>query len=237
MKKIFVLFLAVLLLMCGSVTAFAAEVNEDDLSQEMLFASQNAYTSVTKNLNSEQIENFFDEDITLDLQRLIPVYTPTGSSSNNTLYGMLEPMNTYNTLVYSKNGSVLGTATLEYYEGKWVVGTFYEGYNMLEEIGALSMSASQTFYYIENPYANEQAILAVDENTETYRSLTNPQCFVEASSIVEDISEAKQLNSVEYEGTGAIVNHNGLTPYIVVAFVIIAFASVSSFYIWRKKMN
>lgn len=58
MKKIFVLFLAVLLLMCGSVTAFAAEVNEDDLSQEMLFASKNAYTSVIKNLNSEQIENF-----------------------------------------------------------------------------------------------------------------------------------------------------------------------------------
>lgn len=237
MKKIFVLFLAVLLLMCGSVTAFAAEMNEGDLSQEALFVSQNTYTSVAKNLNSEQIENFFAEDVILDLHHLIPVYTPTGSSNDNTLYGMLEPTNTYNTLVYSENGSVLGTATLEYYEDKWVVGTFYEGYNMLEEIGTLSMSASQTFYYIENPYANEQAILAVGENTETYRSLTNPQGFVEASSIVEDISEAKQLNSVEYEGTGTIVNHNGLAPYIVVAFVIIAFASVSSLYIWRKKTN
>ena len=237
MKKIVILFLTVILLMCCSVSAFAAEENESNLSQASLFVSQSSYTSIAKNLNSEQIKAFFGEDVTLDLQRLVPVYMPTGSSNDNTLHGMLESTNTYNTLVYSESGSVLGTATLEYYEGKWVVGTFYEGYNMLEEIGTLSMSASQTFYYIENPYANEQAILAVGENTETYRSLTNPQGFVEASSIVEDISEVKQLSSVEYEGTGTIVNHNRLAPYIVVALVIIAFASISSLYIWRKKTN
>lgn len=237
MKKIVVLFLAMLLLLCCSISAFAAETNESNLSQETLFVSKNTYTSIAKNLNAEQIKAFLGEDVTLDLQRLVPVYMPTGSSNDNSLYGMLEPTNTYNTLVYSKNGSVLGTATLEYYEGKWVVGTFYEGYNMLEEIGTLPISANQTFYYIENPYAHEQAILAVNGNTETYRSLTNPQGFIDVGSIVDDITEAKQTNSVECEGAGTGANINGVNTYIVLSFAIIAIASVLSVYIWRKKVN
>lgn len=237
MKKIVVLFLALMLLMCCSVSVFAAETPEADLTQDVLFASQTTYISIAKNLNTEQIEAFFDEDITLDLQRLIPVYVPTGSSNDDTLYGMLESTNTYNTLVYSKSGSVLGTATLEYYEGKWVVGTFYEGYNMLEEIGTLPVSQNQTFYYIENPYAHEQAILTVNGNTETYRSLTNPQSSVDVSSIVDDINEAKQTNSVEYDGAGIGTNISEVNIYIVLTFAIIAIASVSSIYIWRKKAN
>ena len=237
MRKMVVLFLAMMLLVCCSISAFATEITESDLSQEEFFASSSTYTSIVKNLNSEQIKTFLGEDVTLDLQRLVPVYMPTGSSNDNTLYGMLEFTNTYNTLVYSKNGSALGTATLEYYDGKWVVGTFYEGYNMLDKIGTLPISANQTFQYIENPYAHEQAILAVNGNTETYHSLTNPQGVVDVSSIVEDINEAKQTNSIEYEGVGTTVNINRATPYIVLAFAIIALASVSSIYIWRKKAN
>ena len=127
MEKILSLFAAMILLLCGTFTVFASELGESEISQENLFASKAAYTSIVQNLNDEQIDQFFDEEVSLDLQHLVPVYIPTGDSSDNTLLNMLEFTNTYNTVVYSKNGEVLGTATLEFYENKWVVGTFYRG--------------------------------------------------------------------------------------------------------------
>ncbi len=235
MKKILSLLLVVLVVFCGSVTVFATEMNETDISQEQLFASSSICTSIAKNLNVEQINNFFDEEVSLDLQHLIPVYIPTGNASNSTLESMLESANTYNALVYSKSGVVLGTATLEYYENKWVVGTFYEGYNMLEKIGTIPMNMNQNFYYIENPYTNEQAILTVEQNTETYRSLTNSNGTVNASKIVDDINEVRQSNVALVDGTGTNANNNALTLYFISSAAIITLAVFASVFIWRKK--
>lgn len=237
MNKVWVLFLAMILSLCGAVTAFASELGESDISQDALFASEETYTSIVKNLNAEQIDKFFDEEVSLDLQHLIPVYIPTGDSSDNTLLSMLEFTNSYNTVVYSKNGEVLGTATLNFYENKWVVGTFYIGYNMLEKIGAFPASTNQTLYYIDNPYTQEQALLIVGQNAETYCSLTNSRGTVNAGKIVDDIKEVQQLGGGDrfVVDTGAHADNTALISYIASSFIIITFAIVASIFIRRKK--
>ncbi len=235
MKKVLALFIVMILLLCGTTTAFAAELNISNISQDALFASKETCTSVTKNLNIEQIKQFFDEEVSLDMQHLVPVYIPTGDSSDNTLQSMLEATNTYNTLVFSKDEKVLGTATLECYETMWVVGTFCEGYDMLGEIGNLTGKANQTFYYIDNPYANEQALLIVGRNTETYRSLSSSNGTVNASEIVDAINEARQLNGILADGIGGNTNNAVLTPYIISSFIILTLAILTSVFILRKK--
>lgn len=194
MKKVLALFVAMILPLCGPVTVFVSELGESEISQENLFASQATYASIVQNLNDEQINQFFDEEVSLDLRHLVPVYIPTGDSSDNTLLSMLEFTDTYNTLVYSKSGEVLGTATLVFYENKWVVGTFYVGYNMLEKMGVCPESTNQNLYYIDNPYTYEQALLIVGRDAETYCSLTKSESTVNASEIVKDIHEVQQLN-------------------------------------------
>ena len=236
MEKILSLFAAMILLLCGTFTVFASELGESEISQENLFASKAAYTSIVQNLNDEQIDQFFDEEVSLDLQHLVPVYIPTGDSSDNTLLNMLEFTNTYNTVVYSKDGEVLGTATLEFYENKWVVGTFYRGYNMLEKMGALPASTNQTLYYIDNPYTQEQALLVVGQDAETYRSLTNAESTISASEIVKEINKMQQLNGTFADGTGANANDTTLIPYTVSSFIII-FAIAASIFICRKKAS
>lgn len=237
MNKVLALFLAMILLLCGTVTAFASELGESDISQDTLFASKATYTSIVKNLNTEQIDQFFDEEVSLDLQHLVPVYIPTEDSSDNTLLSMLEFTNSYNTAVYSKSGEVLGTATLNFYENKWVVGTFYVGYNMLEKIGTFPASTNQTLYYIDNPYTHEEALLIVGQNVETYRSLTNSRGTVNACKIVKVINEVQQLGGgdIFVDDTGANANNTTLISYIVSPFIIITFAIVVSIFIWRKK--
>ena len=235
MNKVLALFLALILPLCGSFAVFASELGESEISQETLFASEETYTSIVQNLDDEQIDQFFDEEVSLDLQHLVPVYIPTGDSSDNTLLSMLEFTNTYNTIVYSKSGEVLGTATLEFYENKWVVGTFYIGYNMLEKIGTLPASTNQPLYYIDNPYTHEQALLIVGQNAETYRSLTKSEGTVNASEIVKDINAVQQLNGTFVDGTGVNANNTTLISYIVSSFIIIIFAIFASIFFYRKK--
>lgn len=231
------LFLAMILPLCGTFTAFASELGESDISKDTLFASEETYTSIIKNLNTEQIDKFFDEEVSLDLQHLVPVYIPTGDSSDNTLLSMLEFTNSYNTAVYSKSGEVLGTATLNFYENKWVVGTFYIGYNMLEKIGAFPASTNQTLYYIDNPYTHEQALLIVGQNAETYRSLTESKGTVNASEIVKDIYKVRQSGGGDrfVDDKGANADNTTLISCIVSSYIIISFAIVVSIFIRRKK--
>lgn len=237
MKKILSLFVAMTLLLCGTFTVFASELGESEISQENLFASEAAYTSIVQNLSDEQIDQFFDEEVYLDLQHLVPVYIPTGDSSDNTLLSILEFTNTYNTVVYSKSGEVLGTATLELYENKWVVGTFYRGYNMLERMGAFPASTNQTLYYVDNPYTYEQALLVVGQDAELYRSLTNAESTISASEIVKEINEMQQSNGTFADGTGVNTNDTTLIPYIVSSFIIVIFAIAASIFICRKKAS
>lgn len=234
MNKVLALFLAMILPLCGSFAVFASELGEREISQENLFASEATYTSIVQKLNDEQIDQFFDEEVSLDLQHLVPVYCPTGDSSDNTLLSMLEFTNTYNTIVYSKSGEVLGTATLEFYENKWVVETFYIGYNMLEKIGTFPASTNQPLYYIDNPYTHEQALLIVGQNAETYHSLTKSEDTINASEIVKDINEVQQINGTFVDGTGANANNTTLMSYIIISFIIIIFAIFALIFLCRK---
>lgn len=233
MKKLLAFIL--LMLSCSTVTAFASEMGESDISQFALFASEETYTSIIQKRDDEQIERFFDGEV--DMQYLVPVYIPTRNSSDDTLQSMLEFTNTYNTMVYSQNGEVLGTATLEFYEDKWVVGTFYEGYNMLEKIGTIPADSNQTFYYIDNPYKNEQTLLIVGQNTETYRSLTNPKGTVDVGEIVNEINEIQRLNNILDNGTDVNTDNTALILYIIASCTIIAFVIAVSIFIYRKKQG
>lgn len=241
MNKGLALFLAMILVLGGKVTVFASESGEGGISQDTLFASEETYMSVVEKLNTEQIDQFFDgdfdEEAALDMQHLVPVYTLTGNSSDNTLQSMLEFTNTYNVMVYSKSSEVLGTATLAYYENMWVVGTFYEGYDMLEKIGTFPANTDQTFYYVDNPYAHEEALLIAGQNGETYCALTNSRGTVNAGRILDEMNEIQRLNGgdIPVDDTGANADHTTLISYIVSSFIIISFAIVVLFFIWRKK--
>lgn len=171
----------------------------------------------------------------MDMQHLVSIYVPTGTSFDNTLQSMLEFTNTYNTTVYSKSGEVLGTATLAFYENKWVVGAFYNGYNILEKIGTIPTNTNQTFYYIDNPYKNEEALLIVGQNTEIYRSLTNSRDTVNASEIVNDINEIQHLNNILDNGTDVNAHSTILILHIISACAIITFVIVALIFIYRKK--
>ncbi len=237
MNKVLVLFLAMILPLCGMFTVFASELGESGISQDTLFASEETCTSIVKNLNADQIDKFFDEEVSLDLQHLVPVYIPTRDSSDNTLLSMLEFTNSYNTAVYSKSGEVLGTATLNFYENKWVVGTFYIGFNMLEKIGAFPASTNQTLYYIDNFYTQEQALLIVEQNAETYSSPTESKSAVDASEIVKEINKVWQSGGGDrfVDGTGANAGNTTLILCIASSFIIITFAIAVLILIRRKK--
>lgn len=132
---------------------------------------------------------------------------------------------------------MLGTATLNLYENKWVVGTFYIGYNMLEKIGAFPASTDQALYYIDNPYTQEQALLIVGQNAETYCSLTNSRGTVNAGEIVKDINEVKRSGGGDrfVDDTGANAGNTILILYIASSFIIITFAIAVSVFFRRKK--
>lgn len=241
MNKVLALFLAMILMLGGKVTVFASESGEGGISTDTLFASEETYTSIVKNLNTEQIDQFFDgdfdEEVALDMQHLVPVYMLTGNSSDNTLQSMLEFTNTYNVMVYSKSSEVLGTAALAYYENMWVVGTFYVGYDMLGKIGTFPANTDQTFYYIDNPYMHEEALLIAGQNGETYCSLTNSRGTVNAGKILDEINEIQRLNGgdILVDDTGANADNTTLISYIVSSSIIIIFAIVVLSFIWRKK--
>ncbi|MCI9218288.1 MAG: hypothetical protein HFH94_00880 [Lachnospiraceae bacterium] len=235
MNKVLALFFAIILLLCDMVTAFASELEESDISYDTLFASEAVCASIIQKRNDEQIDRFFDGEVSLDMQHLVPIYVPTGTSFDNTLQSVLEFTNTYNTTVYSKSGEVLGTATLAFYENKWVVGAFYNGYNILEKIGTIPTNTNQTFYYIDNPYKNEKALLIVGQNTEIYRSLTNSRDTVNASEIVNDINEIQRLNNMLDNGTDVNAHSTILILHIISACAIITFVIVALIFIYRQK--
>ena len=79
--------------------------------------------------------------------------------------------------------------------------------------------------------------MIVGQNTETYRSLTNPKGTVDAGEIVNEINEIQRLNNILDNGTDVNTDNTALILYIIGSCTIIAFVIAVSIFIYRKKQG
>lgn len=238
MKRVCILSISILFLFCLTISSFAYEDEKcvaitDDYC---LFENDSETMSVMDGLDTNQVAAFFEgKNYDIDFSHLMAVYMPLDTSEKSSLSETLQFDCSYVAPVLDNNGKTAGMAKIVKYNGNWVVGVYYEGYDLVNKINKAGGKELKEATFIENPYTHEFALLTVTENAETYISLDSGK-FEKISgkeilhNIVSNIESDKGSTS---EGSGEPLEFTQIAYISSIAFCAII-ALIIGVHIYKK---
>ena len=239
MKKACVLLLSLLLILCFSMTSFAdvSEKNSVSGEEQSVFEKGSVTESVKDNLDKKQVAEFFEgNDYCIDFSHLMAVYMPLDTSKKTTLKDALLFDCSYVVPVQDNTGKTVGMAKLLKYNEKWVVGVFFEGYDLINKVKSAGGDKLKEAVFIENPYTNEFAILTGTSGEEVYVSLDSDKFEkISGKDVLNNIGKKEQssVNGVN-EGTGSIQKFSQAIYILIVACGML-FALVVGRTVYKKR--
>lgn len=228
MKRLIVSILAVLFTVCISTSAMAASSNSTDEQREgvnAMFATETITSGIRNTIDMEQLSSFFDgEEVQIDFDNLLPVYMPINTVEHVDRYqGLLEFTNSYMAPVYAENNTLLGTVKLLLHENKWVVGIFYDGYDIASKIDSLNIPDTMNSMFVENPSNNEFAVLTYSQIDESYYSLDSvSRRGITGNTMIEETALENSAHLIEnFDGGGQAepIIINAVSIFIVISAV------------------
>jgi hypothetical protein len=154
-----------------ALTAFEADSSTDlraDHEGNTIFASDSVSDEVSRHLDTEQIQNWFGINATLDMEHIIPIYMTLNVEDDSTnLVDTLYFTDTFHIQAIGEEGEILGLATLNQLNNVWVIGKFVDGFDMMDKISRLNIPSSTMCYYVEIPQSgNDFGILTLAPKTQ-----------------------------------------------------------------------
>lgn len=241
MKKLLSIIMASLL-MCITIPVFAASASVTEHEGDTIFASINIVEEIKVNLDEQQVREFFeDKEVTLDFEHVIPVYMTLNIEGSTVLSESLEFINEYNVPVTDVQGNSMGVATLQLYEGKWVIGIFIENYDIMTILNNLSAVQEGSVYFVELSTNGEFGLLNVSKSGETYVKLEDGIRLTRSqngSNVLAQLKEDLTKSGDDREGAGSVsasTSASNVIPYMIVGLAVILAAAGYTIYILKRR--
>lgn len=241
MKKLLNIIMASLL-MCIAIPVFAASAGVTEHEGDTIFAANNIVKEIKANLDEQQVREFFeDKEVTLDFEHVIPVYMTLNIEGSTTLSESLEFINEYNVPVTDVQGNSMGIATLQLYEGKWVIGIFIENYDIMTILNNQSAVQDGSAYFVELSTNCEFGLLNVSKSGETYTKLEDGIRLTRSqngSNVLAQLKEDITKSGGDREGAGsasATTSASNVFPYVIVGLAVILAAAGYTIYILKRR--
>lgn len=212
MKKLILFFVSVLLVVSFMLPTMAsAETGADKTDQEEsenMFAEINSINDIKNSIDNDQILSFFDgQEVELDFNYVLPVFMPSNSNTASKYRDALEFSKSYVVPVSTAGGKSLGMVKLQKYDASWVVGVFYENYDLQGLINKINIPADTKTVFVENIFENEFAVLACREGEELYYSLDyESRRELNGDQLIRELALSKQGYKEDAEGAGVPIN-------------------------------
>ncbi len=244
MKKIISIFFSVLLVACFVLPVMASADSDTDKTDQgvlqSMFADKNSTNDIKNTIDNDQVFRFFDEqEVELNYNFVLPVFVPSNNNNVNKYRDTLEFSNSYVAPVSSVDGKLLGMVKLQRDGSSWVVGVFYESYNLQDEIEKLNIPRDTNTIFLENIFEDEFAVLSYKEGEESYYSLDNEsRRGLNSDQLIKEAASSKTKYEEDAEGSGMSTNenvpHNWVFYTVPVALLFLLFCFIM-FIKYRRK--
>jgi hypothetical protein len=207
MKKLLSTILMASLFMFMAIPVFSAPAGAPEHEGNTIFAADNIVEEIKANLDEQQVRKFFNgKDVLLDFEHVIPVYMTLNIEKSTTLFESLEFISEYNVPVTDVQENSMGLATLQLYNGKWVIGIFIEDYDVMEMMNNQSAMQDGSVYFVEFNTNGEFGLLNVSKSGETYvkleKGIRSTHSIQNGSDVLSQLKDDLAKNDGDSEGAG-----------------------------------